>query len=162
MPRAETVAMSRSRQGEGPESTPVPVLRNPGRKAAADPQSQSTLPDGRNWSYVVAIQWTVLALILSLGSVYMLDLLKSTVFRVTTTTSGQQDDNNNLALEGQGPVLASPQDHFLPESIKDSFLNRIKSQAGNKRLSPELEEWLTQNELDKWTPVFLEFGKSTD
>ena len=128
------------------------------------PPHSSDSDSESDWSYLTVIKWIVFALILSLGSVFILDLVKSAIFPQSTFTT--TDNNNNHV---QSPVFKPilPNDNVLldnePVPINkqyyEDFIQKMTNSKGNK-LSPELRIWLKENQLDKYSNLLEEIGKS--
>lgn len=115
------------------------------------------------WNYLIAIKWAVLALILSLGSVYLVELLQ-TSFRAFSNKMSKNPDNEATSKNRmtfplpKGQILWPVQQTPVGMHYIQQFLQKSSHYVG-KELSDELESWLAENELKGYGGFFQEIGK---
>jgi hypothetical protein len=143
-----------------------PVRRNPGpddsvRSISSGSGSvNDSLPE--DWTYIATAKWIVFALIVSLGSVYVFDLLTSAISSKSTdsiSNTGFAPGNNVPGTPKMKHDNEGDEDYLFEGLSYEDFVNKINRSKGNK-LNERLRIWLEENQLGQFAGHLEEIGKS--
>ncbi|ODN02113.1 hypothetical protein Ocin01_04588, partial [Orchesella cincta] len=118
------------------------------RRRNTSQSSDSSFKNG--WDYFVTIKWLVLALIISLGCVYLLDLVGTVTSSLLKKNGFDRNKKSDMYFGNDGDA----------ESTK-SFPWGAKGVQNSGEVSKELRIWLEENDLLMFSDYFKRIGVVT-